>query len=489
MTTEPDLLQRSQQLLGTPFDLVLDNGEHLQVLEIVRRVPGRRIVCRGIWKSQLVYVKIFLGKQAERYATRDRRGVRLLRDAAIATPELLCETGIEAQKKCRILVFAAIAAENAEQAWLQLEVGARLQLARRLVEAVAHHHQAGLVQTDLYLKNFLVTEQQIYSLDGDGIRPQTFWRWWHQPLDNLARLVSKFDVGSVGAWLPELLQVYADARGLNAVPAIKDMQQRIARHWQADMRQYAAKVQRSCTDVRTLKTPSAYLAINRAYDHPGLLAALEAPDALLGKAGVARLKSGNTCTVASVQIDQRNLVIKRYNIKNFWHWFGRMWRPSRAVQAWANAYRLQLKHIATPVAVAVLERRCWGLRREAYLLTEYVEAHDAKMFFADQTVDVEVKQRVAMLIVQLFYQLYCLQLEHGDFKASNLLIQGEQPILIDLDSMRQYGDVKRFQRRHVRDLRRFMRNWQNNETVRYIFNKAFLTVYTDGKLLHQAGIK
>ena len=487
MPIKPDLQRHSRETLPV-FDLTLDNGELLQELEVVRRVPGKRIVCRGNWNGQLVYAKLFIGKNAAKYAARDARGARWLAAAQIATPTLLLETSV-ASLGCHGLLYAAVAGENAEQVWDGLDIEGRYALALRLVGEIARHHQAGLLQTDLYLKNFLVQGQQIYTLDGDGIRRLRMLGRGCQQRDNLARLLSKIDVVVLRAWLPGLLRHYASVIETESEFYLDDMQRRIAQYWQYDMRQYAEKVQRTCSDVVTWQDSSVYAAVNRVDDSPALRAALASPDALFEQQGAQRLKSGNTCTVAAVQIDQRKLVVKRYNIKNFWHGLGRAWRPSRAVQAWSHAYRLRLKDIATPAPVAVMERRAGRLRQEAYLLTEYVEARDAAAFFADVTISVEQRQQVALAIASMFHQLFCLRLEHGDCKASNVLVQGLQPMLIDLDSMRQHACLMRFRRRHVRDLRRFMKNWQSDAVARHLLGGAFRAVYTDKDVLDQAGIK
>lgn len=486
VATAPDLLSYANGTLTEPFGLRLDDGSLLQVEAVVRRVPAKRVVGRGVLNGKPVYAKCFIGPRAAQYAARDKRGATWLAEAGLATPALLLESAI-VQQGASVLVYEAISASNAEQVWQATPEDQRLPLAMRLVEAVAAHHRAGLLQTDLYLKNFLVDGDAIHTLDGDGIRRLSGLGRRGKRLNNLAVLLSKLDVAPIGAWVPALLQQYASVMN-EPPPEFSEMQRRITRFWQQEMQDYARKVQRTCTDVRTLSTATGYIAINRLYDSPGLHAALLAPDALLDGPGISRLKSGNTCTVAATEIDQRKLVIKRYNIKSFWHGLGRAWRPSRAVVSWANAFRLQLKGIATPVAVAVMERRRWGFRQEAYLLTEFVDARDAVEFFADHGMPDTVRSLVAQRIAQLFYQLYCLQLEHGDFKATNLLIQDQKPLLIDLDSMQQHACKRSFLRRHVRDVKRFFRNWRSDLVTRQLLMSAFKTVYTDTRVLQRAGI-
>lgn len=486
---------------STPaFELQLGAGDAadtvLQVLEVVRRVPGKRLVCRARWQGQEVFAKCFIGAGARKYAARDSRGVQWLAEAGIATPALLHD-GATATGECRVLIYAAIAAANAEQVYRVMAPAQRQALALQLVSVVAQHHAAGLLQTDLYLKNFLVQGElsaqllhdlTIYSLDGDGIRRLCRLRRRQQQLDNLARLISKFDVEEVPQWLPALLQRYADASGWALAPDLAAMQSSIARHKARELQQYGAKVLRNCSDVRVERRARAFIAINRSCDSAALKIALQAPDAMLDAGSSVRLKSGNTCTVAAVEVGKQTLVLKRYNIKNFWHGLGRALRPSRAVQSWVNAYKLLLAGVTTPLPIAVLEQRRWGLRLRAFLLTAYTPGPDAVEFFASNQEHAALRQQVALAIAQLFYRLYLLRLEHGDFKASNLLIVDGQPLLIDLDSMRQHDSVQHFQARHARDLRRFMHNWSSDDATRLLLSQAFYQIYPEQAVLRLAKI-
>ncbi len=141
----------------------------------MRTVPRQREVIRGVWNNQLVYAKKFIGSRAQKHFARDLAGVKALIAANIATPPLLFQ-GETQDGNGFIAIFSAIEnAQNAEEVWVSLNVQTRFSLMHRLVQTIALHHQAGLLQTDLYLKNFLVQqtlnqEDLIYTLDGDGIR-------------------------------------------------------------------------------------------------------------------------------------------------------------------------------------------------------------------------------------------------------------------------------------------------------------------------------
>ena len=58
---------------------------------------------------------------------------------------------------------------------------------------------------------------------------------------------------------------------------------------------------------------------------------------------------------------------------------------------------------------------------------------------------------------------------HGDLKASNFLSSEGGPKIIDLDSMRDHDASPEFQSLLARDLRRFMKNWDEDQRLRNLF--------------------
>jgi len=476
---------------GAPAILALDDQATLVIQRSARYVPDRRLVCEATWQQQKVYAKIFTGEQARRYAARDSQGSLLLSDAGLLTPALLHETTLD-DGQAYVLIYAAVMVTgNAEDDLRKLagDSQGRLALIRLLTNEVARHHNAGLLQTDLYLKNFLIDGEQVYTLDGDGIRRLSRWRPHRQALSNLATLLSKMDAAD-DIFIAELYQAYCQRRGWTAQSAecgqIRCQAAKIRRKVVAG---YAdKKVFRTCSDVQVAQTSRRFLAVARPWVEL-LEGRIDAPDAWLNEAGSRFLKLGNTCTVGLVETAGRKVVIKRYNIKNFWHGLSRALRPTRAAASWANAHRLMMYGIATAAPVALLEQRYGFIRRQAYFLAEYVEAPDAVEFFADASVDAARKTAVAENIARLFYKLHLLRIDHGDFKATNMKIVDGQPWLLDLDSMCERRYAWFFRKRHVRDLRRFMRNWQQDRAVQDLLAKAFYAVYKDTGLLVRAGIK
>lgn len=465
-------------------------GSALECRRAVRVVPGKRVVCQGVWQQQAVYAKLFIGPDAARYAARDRDGVAMLQQAGIATPPLLF-AGQADGASAQVLLFAEVLhSQNAEQLWdaQPLLSPARKALAMRVVSEVALHHTAGLMQTDLYLKNFLLADDKLYTLDGDGMRRLSAWRSDAQAMHNLAVLLSKLDVLELETWLADLVQAYRQLRPQAKLPSLSELQKRAIALRRRMLVQYADhKVLRECTDVHVIHTAQAYAAYSRAHVTAALVSSMQNPDLLLQE-DQQQLKRGNTCSVAKFALDGEEMVVKRYNIKSFWHGLGRAWRQSRAAVSWRNAHRLQLAGIATPQPLVLVEQRRLGMRGLAYFVAAFVNAPDAVTFFADNSMRPQDRKDAALHLARLFRRLYLLGISHGDCKASNILMQGLQPCLIDLDSMQQHRCLVWFERRHIRDLRRFMRNWQQDPETTALLSSAFASMAGYNPILARAGI-
>ncbi len=462
--------------------LLLQDKSQLSELCVVRHLPNRRLVCRAKWGDTHVYIKLFFGKNYNRYARRDEMGVQYLIEANLLTPSLLHTENLPSGKGCMLIFQAIENSENAETLWRKLADKARLKLEKQLVKTVAHHHQASLLQTDLHLKNFLVKDEAIYTLDGDGIRKYAHLTQ-QQALKNLSILLSKFDVLDVEVWLAELLKTYSDVQNLHTLPDAALIKAITNAHREKVASYYAdKKVFRQCSDVNITALRGLFIAASSDANIT-LPSDMTELDVLIDQHNL--LKNGNTCTVGLAEIDNKKIVIKRYNIKSFWHGIWRAFRPSRAVASWANAHRLNILGIATAKPIAVYEQRTFGLRGKAYFLAEYLDLPDVAEYFA-QTQNKTKRAEAVKSIVMLFYKLYLLQISHGDMKATNIKMQGTQPLLIDLDSMRQHRKTNLTA--HVRDIQRFMQNWKDNTSLYNAFVKTFKVVYPDDLLLIRAGI-
>jgi tRNA A-37 threonylcarbamoyl transferase component Bud32 len=197
---------------------------------------------------------------------------------------------------------------------------------------------------------------------------------------------------------------------------------------------------------------------------------LSDPDASLQLADMQYLKQGNTCTVWTARVDQRMLVVKRYNIKGLLHRISRAFRRSRAAASWKNAHMLGMCGIHAARPVALLEERFGLLRGRAWYISEYVQGDDAMVLCKPDAALQPETRAAGESIVAMLNMLACCRISHGDMKATNFILTEQGAIMIDLDAMQQHACGYRFRRQQQRDLRRFMRNWNDCPEIAAMFN-------------------
>ncbi len=453
-------LQQAGRAPALPLTLCLE-GVPLRVRQWLRVLPGQRYVAVAEWQGRAVLAKLLVGPRAERHYRREYQGARLLLDQGLPSPELLAN-GYDAAEGAWLLFDYLAGARGLGLAWQQVASQPLLsetqhQIIRMALQLIARLHARGLWQDDLHLDNLLYLAGRLYLIDGGGVRAEVPGR----PL-SLQRIEENLGVffaqlpASVDPFIEVLLASYrlGDSSQLLMLDALLEETAR-ARRWR--LRDLLKKTGRDCSLFSVCQQNGLWQALCRA-EADWLAPLLADPDALL--AGGERYKSGGTATVARLEQAGRTLVIKRYNIKNWRHGLSRCWRPSRAWHSWREAHRLALLGIATPKPLAVIERRWHGLRRQAWLLTEWQPGPDILDAFAPW-LDGQVPEPYLLALDQLFAALCRERVSHGDLKGHNLLwdAASNRWVLIDLDGLHQYGSPRCFARAWRRDRQRFLRNW------------------------------
>ena len=460
-----------------PFRLLLDgqDGEAASVecSETVRSIPGKRMVCRGSWQGRAVFAKLYLDGRKD--WQRELDGLAALHAAGIPAPEVNF-SGTADEGNIHIILLDEIKpAETLQHAWnVAPDDRVYLSVLENLLGVVASHHQAGLVQTDIHLDNFLLSGGEVITLDGGGIRqsgqvPLPL----EQSLDNLGLLLAQlppvFD-----ALVKTVLPVYERTRHWNpgALP-LPLLMRRVDRQRHKRVQRYLSKVFRDCSAFSCSRSWSRFQVWDRELESPELQALLLDPDASLSDPGTRLLKQGNTCTLWITQVGAQQLVVKRYNIKNAWHLINRALRRTRATISWEIAHRLTILGIATARPVALVEERFGLLRGRAWYISEFVPGDSAAVLCGSDESAVD-RKAWSESIVRLLQQLEQCRISHGDMKATNFILARQGPVMIDLDAMREHSCESAFKRRWRRDIQRFMRNWDECPAVAGSFKGLLL---------------
>ncbi|WP_348970502.1 lipopolysaccharide kinase InaA family protein [Pseudomonas atacamensis] len=462
-------LARSGRAPTLPLTVTLADAAgaaDLQLLSLLRVLPGQRYVGAGVWRGRPVLAKLLVGSKAARHFQRELQGVRLLAAQGMTTPLLLAD-GLKDGEGGWLLFEFLEGSESLGDAWAEVEslpalADEQTAVLAEALDAIGRLHGKGLWQEDLHLDNLLRHGGQLYLIDGAGVRAETAGQPLSRQkvLENLGVFFAQLPK-SLEPFTEELLVYYLLSNSEHALP-LEALQKQIdkVRNWR--LRDYLIKVGRDCTLFAVQRGAFALRAVRRE-EEAVMLPVLEQADALLDQGHL--YKTGGAASVGRVEAHGRTLVIKRYNIKGFAHWLKRFWRPSRAWHSWREGNRLAFLGIATPKPLAILEKRFLWLRRSAYLVTEFLPGPDIIERFAPYVESGQAPEAELQALDQLFARLIAERISHGDFKGHNLFWQTDRWALIDLDSMCQHGSVSSFAPAYARDRARFMRNWPQDSAL------------------------
>lgn len=437
-----------------PCRVALADGRKLTLLGLLRVLPGKRVVGEAVFDGRRVLAKLFVAPGSERHWRQEADGLAALRAAGIPTPAVLASSALAGGGHALLSEFLgdAISLADAWQAVADRPAGdgEALDVLLPAVALLARMHAAGLAQGDLHLGNFLRHEGGLRVIDGDSVtaagRPLTA----DEAAANLGMLLAQLPAVWDDA-AAALLDAYRAAGGIAIDTARLRAEIDRVRDWR--VRDYLAKSVRDCTLFSVARRPTRFTAVVRAAADR-LAPLLRDPDGAIESGG--RLKSGNTCTVASVAAAGGELVVKRYNLKSVGHALSRLWRPSRAWHSWREGHRLALYGIATPAPLALVEERLGPLRRRAWLVNEFCPGVSLAEHLSAER---EPPAAEAAAIVALFATLARLRISHGDLKATNLLWHAGRVWLIDLDACMQHRSEAAWRRAWRRDRGRLVRNW------------------------------
>jgi len=433
----------------------------LYCTEMLRVLPSKRLVCFGQWCGEQVVAKFFLDPEGgKRHCAREERGVSALSAAGIKTPALLFKGSLSSDGAPVLCFRRIVAAQNLDEAWKQAAHDSqRGELLNRALAVIANQHQVGLKQDDPHLGNFLLAEDDIYTIDGAAVDVRLIGKPLSEAesLRNLglffAQLYPRFE-----SLAPNAFAIYAEQRKWPFEKLLcSRLLEEIGNQRDQRKKRYLKKIYRECSGFVCRKAWDFFLVCDRAFHNTSAVPFLTNPDPFVDSG--AMIKDGNTSTVALVNMDGQRLVVKRYNIKNPWHAITRAIRPSRAWISWRNAHRLLFLGIPTPKPVALIEKRWGPFRCKSYLVTEYVDGANAHGFVhSDLSKQVDVEGLVKQFS-KLLQSLADASISHGDLKATNFIVTNQGLCATDLDAMCEHRFRWRFVRAFRQDLDRLRRNW------------------------------
>jgi tRNA A-37 threonylcarbamoyl transferase component Bud32 len=185
------------------------------------------------------------------------------------------------------------------------------------------------------------------------------------------------------------------------------------------------------------------------------------------------IKNDKTTTLSRLNLDIGEVVVKRYNTKNKWHWLRRSFQTSRARNCMTMSQHFSDCGIQVCQPIAMIESRVGFFRGKSWFVSKFGE-NELLVDFLSRDQKPIVIERVKRQIASMFQKLVDCRLSHGDMKATNILVKDDDLILIDLDASRKHY-ISLFHKIAIsKDKNRFLKNWKNSPELLAHFSEALL---------------
>jgi len=462
--------------LSVPLQVPLTNGQSLTCIEVVRAMPGRRYVFRGIYNNKPVFVKLFSKtSQATREWNSEQQGISALHEANIPAPNIIYSESILKLNAHVIILEELHGAESARDRWQKGNEIEQQQMLSQLVELIAQHHAAGIRQTDCHLLNFVFSGGVLYTLDAADIVKTATELSRSNSMEGLVDLLGVFSADE-DKWLASLYEQYWQQRNKpTSQEELEAFKNAVVKMRDYKLRKYLDKTYRDCSAFAVKNSWYRFSTVLREKNNNIISLLVNNPDIESNDIKRSVIKNGNTCTVTLIETPEENVVCKRYNIKNIWHGLMRAFRSSRASISWRNAHSLIKFGIATPAPIALVEKRFGFIRRQAWFFMEHVDGSNAYYVFRDTEQTQQQRLGAVKKFINLFEKMIQAKLSHGDMKITNFIFSDNKLFVIDLDSMQQHHNDTAFSQAFRQDMARFMRNWSDLPTIAALFEEQLST--------------
>jgi len=469
--------------IDVPFELrvVTEEGvKRVLCREILRLLPGKRLVVLGECNNEPVVTKVFLGRTRCRHLAKETQGIVAIANADVRTAELKWAGELE-DGDGYVLGFSYLTDSiSLADVWREsTSEGERVDVLSRVMITMARLHNTGIVQQDMHLANFLHYEGELHAIDGGGIDTR------HQGED----LSESRSLINLALFFAQFYTRYDELVKL-AFPTYE-----VTRHWRSESsridrllaeiqkqrstrkKNYLDKTFRECTRFVCESDLRRYQVCERSAYSEQMQQFLSDPDTLIDSGKL--LNNCVSSTVALVEMSGKLLVIKRFNIKNYWQGIRRALRRSRAWISWCNAHRMEFLGIPAMKPVAMMEKRFGPFCFTTYFAYEFVDAPDAVRCLVNKDQpNGEIEQITALL-----NDMSKAKISHGDLKATNFLMAAAGPVIIDLDEMKEHRWERTFQRAFGKDLHRFLDNWIEYPHLNNQFTHLLENLATSNSLL------
>jgi tRNA A-37 threonylcarbamoyl transferase component Bud32 len=425
---------------------------------VMRKLDKTRTVYDALWQGRRIVLKVFTKFGKARYhALREWRGLRQLAARQVSAPgPLFFGYSPEGWAVATEWLDNAV---TAMELWKTADtVDRKVQLLCLVARQLARQHDKGVTQSDMHLGNFMIRGEEVFALDPAMMRFRRGPIGRRRSILQIAQLTSMLHDDEDAAAIESTFREYAKARawaiGREDVERVRTAHRRCrSRGIEWGLRKFL-RTNRRHQAIRC--GPWRGVADRKLSEAATLDEITAGLDEAMTRGQI--LKDGRTSFVSRVKLGGIEVVIKRYNHKGLLHSLRHTLKGSRAKRSWLNANRLLLLGIPTPRPLAYIDEYQGSLLRRCYFIAAFITGRELYGMLRDTSLPEGRRQRMIDEVVHTLDRMANHGISHGDLKHTNILCDGDTITLTDLDGMQVHRITWLQQRRHQRDLARFLRD-------------------------------
>jgi tRNA A-37 threonylcarbamoyl transferase component Bud32 len=314
-------------------------------------------------------------------------------------------------------------------------------LSQQVRELVHQLVKAGLGHQDLHLGNLLLHKGKVYLLDGysvrRGMRPQDLYRLAHSaaPFATLTDLLRGWNLLAAGGRIPDRNPMSATLRN----EFLKRIGSDDRYFGRLRFGEWSGNFFKSTKFPKTWSVASGLTVTAADWEKvwPELWGKIERDEVQVLK----RTKSGDVLaseiTLGGVVVP---VVIKRPRKRYWYRYVFDAFRASRSWRAWAKAWNLITRNLATAWPILVMEKRRAGYVTDSISVFERVIGPTLRKVDLD-ALSPRHREMLFRRTGKILRTIDTTGMSHFDAKASNFIIRhdpdlGPAPVLIDTDAVR-----------------------------------------------------
>ena len=195
---------------------------------------------------------------------------------------------------------------------------------------------------------------------------------------------------------------------------------------------------------------------------------------------LSSLKDDHSSTVIKIKSSHGDVVVRRDNFVNIIKFLKRPFKKSRSHKVWEKGQFVSSLGLKTIKPLALVEDYKFLFPVNSYVVYEHIKGTTLRDYFSRPDISVLEKEKIADKVVETINKWHSIGITHGDPKAGNIIISGDNVVLIDTEDVKTPRN-NCFKRHAItRDICIVLHNYQKHQKIRDKWVKQFALLYGYG---------